>query len=142
MKNINIETMERALDFLRVYDNADTAKVLAVLDPTTKHKERFEAGLKLAQDYQNIATKDIMALIFEEDAPTYTPATPAEKKPRYHKPANKRPKKAGKRWTDADIELLQVLQERGTSIERMANILGRTDKAIKIALFKQRHRTK
>lgn len=134
MKNINIETMERVLDFLRVYDNADTAKVLAVLDPTKKHKERFEAGLKLAQDYQNIATKDIMALIFEEDAPTYAPA--------YKTPAEKKPKKAGKPWTDADINLLQELQGRGTSIERMADILGRTDKAIKIALFKLRHRTK
>lgn len=134
MKNINIETMERALDFLRVYGNADTAKVWAVLDPAKKHKERFEAGLKLAQDYQDIATKDIMALIFEEDAPTYAPA--------YHKPANKKPKKAGKRWTDADIKLLQDLRERGTSIERMASILGRTDKAIQIAVFKLNNRTK
>lgn len=135
MKNINIETMERVLDFLRVYDNADTAKVLAVLDPTKKHKERFEAGLKLAQDYQNIATKDIMALIFEEDAPAY-------KTPAYHKPANKRPKKAGKRWTDADIKLLQELRGRGTSIERIASILGRTDNAVRNVLFKSKNQTK
>lgn len=84
--------------------------------------------MDLVRQHPAIPSEDIVNLLMGEK--------PSDKKPRYHKPANKRPKKAGRRWTDADIKLLQELRGRGTSIERMADILGRTDKAIQIALFK------
>ena len=129
MKNINIEVMGKALNFLKVHGYVDAEQLMPILDTDKAMQVRVEALVEFARQYNDIPARDMMPLLYNNQA------TP--------KPVRDiAPSKKNKRWTENDMRLVADLKQRGVKSSEIAKTLWRTEPAINVLYSKMNTRDK